>query len=77
MAKYIRHVHLEDIAATRVHQHIVPGEGAIDLAPVLGALREIGYEGWVTVELYPYISDPDTAARTARERVLEVAGGLE
>ena len=76
LAKYIRHVHLEDIAATRVHQHMVPGEGAIDFAPVLAALREIGYEGWVTVELYPYISDPDTAARTARERVLEIAGGI-
>src|SRR5262245_20786846 len=30
MARYIRHFHLEDIAATRVHHHLVPGEGAID-----------------------------------------------
>ncbi|MGL4423535.1 MAG: sugar phosphate isomerase/epimerase family protein, partial [Gemmataceae bacterium] len=26
----IRHVHLEDIAATRVHHHLIPGEGVID-----------------------------------------------
>jgi sugar phosphate isomerase/epimerase len=32
LAKYIRHFHLEDIAATRVHHHLVPGEGAIDFA---------------------------------------------
>ena len=32
VAKYIRHFHLEDIAATRVHQHLIPGEGAIDFA---------------------------------------------
>ena len=32
LAKYIRHFHLEDIAATRVHHHLIPGEGAIDFA---------------------------------------------
>jgi sugar phosphate isomerase/epimerase len=69
LAKYVRHIHLEDIAATRVHQHLVPGEGAIDFAATLRAVRDIGYDGWVTVELYPYIDDPDRAARTALERV--------
>ena len=37
LAKYIRHVHLEDIAATRVHHHLIPGEGAIDFAATLRA----------------------------------------
>ena len=54
LAPHIRHVHLEDIAPTRAHQHLVPGRGAIDLESVLGALRDGGYNGWVTVELYPY-----------------------
>jgi sugar phosphate isomerase/epimerase len=70
LARFIRHVHLEDIAATRVHHHLVPGEGAIDFAAVLGALRAVGYNDWVTVELYPYVDDPDQAARTARARLL-------
>jgi sugar phosphate isomerase/epimerase len=70
LAKYIRHVHLEDIAATRVHHHLVPGEGAIDFAATLRALREVGYQGWITIELYPYVDDPDAAARTARARIL-------
>ena len=69
VAKYIRHFHLEDIAATRVHHHLVPGEGAIDFAATFRAIRQIGYDGWVTVELYPYVDDPDAAARTALERV--------
>jgi sugar phosphate isomerase/epimerase len=60
---WIRHVHLEDIAATRVHHHLVPGDGAIDFAATLRALQEIGYGGWVTIELYPYVDDPDEAAR--------------
>jgi sugar phosphate isomerase/epimerase len=69
LAPYIRHMHLEDIAATRVHHHLVPGEGAIDFASVFRAIRAIGYNGWVTIELYPYVDDPDPAARLAFERV--------
>jgi sugar phosphate isomerase/epimerase len=74
LAKYIRHVHLEDIAATRVHHHLVPGEGAIDFKATLQALKEIGYKGWITIELYPYVDDPDAAARTALERVRKIGG---
>src|SRR5436305_120830 len=69
VAKYIRHFHLEDIAATRVHHHLVPGEGAIEFGPVLRAIRALDYNGWVTIELYPYVDDPDLAARTALARV--------
>ena len=69
LAPYIRHFHLEDIAATRVHHHLIPGEGAIDFAAVFQAIRGIGYNGWVTIELYPYVDDPDAAARLAFERV--------
>jgi sugar phosphate isomerase/epimerase len=47
----------------------VPGDGAIDFVSVLQAVRDICYNGWVTVELYPYVDDPDRAARTALERV--------
>ena len=54
LAPHIRHVHLEDIAPSREHRHLVPGRGAIDLEAVLGALRDAGYDGWVAVELYPY-----------------------
>jgi sugar phosphate isomerase/epimerase len=65
LAQHIRHVHLEDIAATRVHHHLVPGQGAIDFKPVLQALKDVKYTGWVTIELYPYIENPDDAARAA------------
>jgi sugar phosphate isomerase/epimerase len=67
LATHIRHFHLEDIAATRVHHHLVPGTGAIDFAAVVAAIREIGYDRWLTVELYPFIDDPDAAARRAYE----------
>ena len=69
LAAYTRHYHLEDIAASRVHHHLVPGEGAIDFAATLRAIRATGYDGWITIELYPYVDDPDAAARTAFERI--------
>jgi sugar phosphate isomerase/epimerase len=75
LAKYTRHYHLEDIAATRVHHHLVPGEGAIDFAATLQAIKKTGYDGWITIELYPYVDDPDPAARTAFERVSKLLGG--
>jgi sugar phosphate isomerase/epimerase len=76
VAKYIRHFHLEDIAATRVHAHLIPGEGAIDFASALRALNSIGYNGWVTIELYPYVAEPDEAASTALERVKKIIVSL-
>jgi sugar phosphate isomerase/epimerase len=72
LAPYIHHFHLEDIAASRVHHHLIPGDGAIDFAAVFRAMEGIDYRGWVTIELYPYVDDPDTAARAARERVLAI-----
>lgn len=65
MATHTRHYHLEDIAATRVHRHLIPGHGAIDFVATLKAIAATGYDGWLTVELYPYINDPDDAAREA------------
>ncbi len=65
MASHTKHYHFEDIADTRVHQHLIPGHGAVDFEATLAAIQRTGYDGWVTVELYPYIDNPDDAAREA------------
>jgi len=65
----IRHIHIEDIAADRRHYHLLPGDGAIDFKPILQAVKKIGYEGFVTVELYMHQENPEEAARTALERL--------
>lgn len=65
LASVARHYHLEDIAASRKHHHLMPGEGAIDLTAVLRAITASGYDGFVTVELYPYEDRPaETAAHS-------------
>jgi sugar phosphate isomerase/epimerase len=63
------HYHIEDIAASRVHEHLIPGRGAIDFPPVLEAIAKTGYDGWLTVELYPYLEDPDEAGREAHNHL--------
>jgi sugar phosphate isomerase/epimerase len=76
MAEHAVHYHLEDIASTRVHQHMVPGRGAINFAATLEAIRNTNYDGWLTVELYPYIDSPDEAAREARDYLLRALAKL-
>ena len=75
MAPHTKHYHIEDIAADRRHAHLVPGQGAIDFPAVLGEIVRTGYQGWITVELYPYIDDPDAAGRAAKQ-VLEQAAPI-
>ena len=67
MAPHTRHYHLEDIAESRAHAHLIPGHGAIDLTATLREIAAGGYDGWITVELYPYIDDPDAAGRESKQ----------
>jgi sugar phosphate isomerase/epimerase len=65
LSDYIEHFHLADIAHTRIHNHLIPGKGSIDFRSVLDAMDDIGYRGFVTVELYPYQDNPVDAAKEA------------
>ncbi len=68
-ADQIAHVHLEDIGKNRVHQHLVPGDGAIDFPSIFAALSDIRYNGHVTVELYPFENSPQRVAKRAIEHL--------
>jgi sugar phosphate isomerase/epimerase len=61
---YTSHYHLEDIPADRTHEHTQLGAGGMDIDGVLQTLEDAGYDGFVTVELYPY---EETAEETARD----------
>ena len=67
LSEYIEHFHLADIAANRIHNHLIPGEGSINFRSVFKAIEAIGYKGFVTVELYPYQLYPSEAAKKAYE----------
>jgi sugar phosphate isomerase/epimerase len=61
---YIEHVHMADIK-DRVHYHLIPGLGTIDFQSVFKSLKDIDYDGYITVELYPYRDNPLEAATTS------------
>ncbi|NOU72271.1 TIM barrel protein [Paenibacillus sp. LMG 31458] len=60
----ITNIHLEDIRGHK-HYHLIPGEGDIHFEAVLEALQSIGYDRYITFEIYPYSDDPDGAAKRA------------
>ena len=72
-AGHITGVHLEDIVGGRrgKHYHRVPGEGDLDFRAVFDALDDVGYEGFVTLELYTYSHEPDRAAERAYEELAQ------
>lgn len=76
MARHTRHYHFEDIASSRVHEHMVPGSGAIDFTATIRAIHATDYQGWITVELYPFVEDPDAAGRAAKHHLEQIATGL-
>jgi sugar phosphate isomerase/epimerase len=59
-------VHIEDMKRG-VHEHLMFGMGEIDFNEVFGALRQIGYQGGVFVELSRHSHDAVEAARQALE----------
>ncbi len=62
----VRHVHLKDLGPA-TGTFLPLGEGKIDFTGVLAALREIGYDGWLIVELDSYAGDPAQAARISKK----------
>jgi sugar phosphate isomerase/epimerase len=66
VAPYLLHIHLDDVhQGMYPHRHLIPGEGCIDYREVFSRLRELGYGGWLSVELNRHIRGPAQAARLA------------
>jgi sugar phosphate isomerase/epimerase len=54
---FLAHVHLAD------SNRAAPGAGHIDFKPIMQALDDVDYEGWLSFELLPPFADPFRAMR--------------
>lgn len=70
-ARDLRNVHLDDMRG-RVHDHLQIGEGELDFAAILAALREVGFDGIASVELSRHSHAAPSAATVALTRLREV-----
>nr|WP_228561712.1 sugar phosphate isomerase/epimerase family protein [Catenulispora rubra] len=50
LAPYLRHVQVKDVLSPEERTPLPLGEGTIPLPEFYAALRELGYEGWVSLE---------------------------
>jgi sugar phosphate isomerase/epimerase len=57
----IWNLHVEDIPG-RKHYHLIPGQGTLDWQGLKRALIEVGYQRFLTVELYTHWQNPQEAA---------------
>jgi sugar phosphate isomerase/epimerase len=54
-----------------------PGFGDTDFVLIFRALRDAGYDRWVSVEVFDYKPDPETIARRSIEYMQECVKQLE
>ena len=72
----VRKEHLSFLQGVRLGTFTVPGDGAIDFAPIFAVLEKAGYEGYVLVEAEqdPAIANPLEYAIKARKYIAEKSG---
>ena len=75
IVKKVRDEHLSFLAGVRLGAFTVPGDGAIDFAPIFEVLDKTDYEGWLLVEAEqdPAIANPFKYAKAAREYIAKTA----
>jgi sugar phosphate isomerase/epimerase len=67
-ANRIVHTHIEDIKDKK-HQHLMPGEGDINLGEIFRAFDNIGYSGYFVLDMPEESENPKTLAKSAYQAI--------
>lgn len=73
MGEHLKHIHLSD------YDRLAPGQGGMDFYPVMQALKDIGYDGYVTMEVgfNARSAHPDSIAKAALDHLKAIENELE
>ncbi len=75
LGEHLAMVHVKDLAATpEGRQLAVVGDGMVDFAGCAGALKEIGYDGYLTLEVPGTAENADLVATRSREALRRFFG---
>lgn len=62
MGKDVKHIHFIDCESTS-EDHLIPGDGEMDFPRIVKYLKEINYDGYLSLELFSrYENEPDFSA---------------
>ncbi|QDT06181.1 D-tagatose 3-epimerase [Rubripirellula lacrimiformis] len=67
---------IRDNADAMIHFHandpnlLGPGMGEVEFRPIFDALRDVHYDGWVSVEVFDYSPGPETLLKTSMQNML-------
>jgi len=69
VADIIRSVRAEDVGHFHVNDANLygPGMGDVDYGPIAEAIKDIGWDRWLSVEVFKYDPDPETIAQKSIE----------
>ena len=67
-AEHVAHFHTND------DNGYLPGSGNVDYPPIIEALKEINYTGYLSTEVFNFEPDPETIARRSIEFLKPLVG---
>ena len=63
MGEDVKHIHFIDCEKNS-EDHLIPGDGQMDFARIVRYLKHVGYEGYLSLELFSrYADEPDYSAQ--------------
>ena len=65
----IREIHFIDCERDS-EDHLIPGDGSMDFPHIVRYLRQVGYDGYLALELFSrYANEPDFSAQRGMEAI--------